>query len=96
VKPKTGYFFLSSIAKTTESYFLTILLGESILRLVPAGTHDWNAYINSEDVENIIWPEGLRTLDKKGVMVKNPLTLEMTEVSNWYRSNYMLIARKIE
>lgn len=25
VKPRTGYFFLSSIAKTTESYILTIL-----------------------------------------------------------------------
>jgi 2-polyprenyl-3-methyl-5-hydroxy-6-metoxy-1,4-benzoquinol methylase len=77
-------------------FSLTIIVGENILRIVPAGTHNWNDYINSEDVENIIWSEGLRTLDKKGVMVKNPLTLEMTEVYNWYRSNYIMISRKIE
>ncbi len=70
-------------------------MGENLLRLVPAGTHDWNYYINSEDIERVIEPEGFRTLDKVGVMVTNPCTLEMREIRNWYRSNYMLIAKKV-
>ena len=56
VKPETGYFFISTIARTPESYFLTILsknsmdqlylVAENILRIVPMGTHEWNQYMN--------------------------------------------------
>ena len=71
------------------------IVGENLLRLVPMGTHEWDNYINSEDVERIISADGLHTLDKKGIFVKNPISLEMREVDNWFRSNYMLLAKKI-
>jgi 2-polyprenyl-6-hydroxyphenyl methylase/3-demethylubiquinone-9 3-methyltransferase len=44
VKPN-GLFFLSSIAKTPEGYFLNIIMGENILGLLPKGTHEWDLLI---------------------------------------------------
>jgi len=41
VKPETGLFFLSSIAKTPEAYFTNIILGEYILGFLPKGTHEY-------------------------------------------------------
>jgi len=45
VKPKNGLFFLSSIAKTPEGYFLNITMGEYVLGLLPKGTHEWDLLI---------------------------------------------------
>ena len=44
VKPD-GLFFLSSIAKTPEGYFLNIIMGEHVLGLLPKGTHEWDLLI---------------------------------------------------
>ena len=44
VKPN-GLFFLSSIAKTPEGFFLNILMGEFVLGLLPKGTHEWDLLI---------------------------------------------------
>lgn len=49
-----GFLFLSSISKHCMSYFLTILMGEKILKIVPDGTHDYHKYINIEDINKII------------------------------------------
>jgi 2-polyprenyl-3-methyl-5-hydroxy-6-metoxy-1,4-benzoquinol methylase len=70
-------------------------VGEYITRIVPMGTHEWKQYINIEDVEGILKPEGAVTIDKAGVMITNPLTLEMGEFPNWLRGNYMLSMRRV-
>jgi polyprenyldihydroxybenzoate methyltransferase / 3-demethylubiquinol 3-O-methyltransferase len=67
VKPKTGHLFMSTIAKTPEAYFLTILsklfdiylnlVGEYVTRIVPMGTHEWSQYIDAKDVESILSSE---------------------------------------
>jgi 2-polyprenyl-6-hydroxyphenyl methylase/3-demethylubiquinone-9 3-methyltransferase len=44
VKPN-GLFFLSSISKTPEGYFLNIIMGEHVLGLLPKGTHEWDLLI---------------------------------------------------
>jgi 2-polyprenyl-6-hydroxyphenyl methylase/3-demethylubiquinone-9 3-methyltransferase len=53
VKPN-GHLFVSSIAKTFEGWFLTIVLGEYVTRMLPKGTHEWDQYINIEEVEKIL------------------------------------------
>ena len=50
VKPETGLFFVSSIAKTPEGFFFVIFLGEN-LGFVPKGTHEYEKLINPETVE---------------------------------------------
>ena len=51
VKPQTGLFFLSSIAKTPEGWFLNIFMGEKVLGLLPKGTHEYDMLISPETIE---------------------------------------------
>ena len=52
VKPG-GHLFMSTIARTPLSHFLTITMAETVLRLVTPGTHRHDQYINpSELVEH--------------------------------------------
>lgn len=44
--------FLSTIARTPFSYFLTILMAEKVLRLVTPGTHTHEQYIDPEELES--------------------------------------------
>jgi len=39
---------MSTIAKTPESYFTNIVLGEKVFGLLPEGTHEWEKFINFE------------------------------------------------
>jgi 2-polyprenyl-3-methyl-5-hydroxy-6-metoxy-1,4-benzoquinol methylase len=71
------------------------VLGEKILRIVPNGTHEWDKYIDSEDADNAINDRGFVTLGKSGVMIKNPISMEMTEFPNWLRANYMIMSKRI-
>ncbi|EPQ31077.1 uncharacterized protein PFL1_01266 [Pseudozyma flocculosa PF-1] len=49
VKPG-GHIFLSTIARTPLSYFLTIFMAEHLLRLVTPGTHTHSQYINPDEI----------------------------------------------
>lgn len=49
VKPG-GHLFLSTIARTPLSYFLTIFMAENVLRLVTPGTHKHSQYIDPADL----------------------------------------------
>ncbi|KAF8845102.1 ubiquinone biosynthesis O-methyltransferase [Paxillus ammoniavirescens] len=49
VKPG-GHLFLSTIARTPLSYFLTILAAEYVLRKVTVGTHTYSKFINPSEL----------------------------------------------
>ncbi|KAF9240660.1 S-adenosyl-L-methionine-dependent methyltransferase [Melanogaster broomeanus] len=49
VKPG-GHLFLSTIARTPLSYFLTILAAEHVLRKVAVGTHTYSKFINPSEL----------------------------------------------
>jgi len=62
VKPG-GHLFLSTIARTPLSYFLTILMAEQVLRTVTPGTHTYDKFINADEVlrffrEEMHWFQG--------------------------------------
>lgn len=70
-----------------------VLVGEYVTRMVPMGTHEWRQYINPEDLEAMLRPGQVTA--RAGLMVSNPLTLEMAEYPNWLRGNYMLMAKRV-
>ena len=41
--------FVATINKTLKSYLFAIIGAEYILRWLPIGTHDWNAFVKPED-----------------------------------------------
>lgn len=45
-----GHLFMSTIARTPLSYFLTIFLAENVLRLVTPGTHRHSQYIDPQEL----------------------------------------------
>jgi polyprenyldihydroxybenzoate methyltransferase / 3-demethylubiquinol 3-O-methyltransferase len=57
VKPG-GWLVMSTIARTWVSWFTTNLMAEDVLRIVPKGTHDWNKYINDEELRQFAMDEG--------------------------------------
>ena len=50
VKPG-GWLVGSTIARTWTSWLTTKVVAEDVVRMVPKGTHDWNKYINPEELE---------------------------------------------
>lgn len=63
-------------------------------RIIPMGTHEWSQYIDAKDVEGILESEA-KVIAKAGVMITNPLTLEMGEFPNWLRGNYMMMFKRL-
>lgn len=63
-------------------------------RMVPMGTHEWNKYINAEDLERMLQPEG-QVIAKAGLMITNPVTSEMDEFPKWLRGNYMMMVKRL-
>lgn len=49
VKPG-GHLFMSTIARTSISRFLTIFMAEDVLRLVTPGTHRYDQYVNPSEL----------------------------------------------
>lgn len=92
VKPN-GFLFMSTMAKTTESYALSIVAAEQVLGLTPSGTHDWEKFINPEDLQGMIMDTGLRVINTQGAMY-NPITNKFSKV-DWTGNNYMMAARSI-
>ncbi|PWZ03770.1 ubiquinone biosynthesis O-methyltransferase [Testicularia cyperi] len=45
-----GHLFMSTIARTPLSWFLTIFMAEDVLRLVTPGTHTHHQYINPKEL----------------------------------------------
>ncbi len=82
---------MSTIAKTPEAYLSNILLGEYVLGLLPKGTHEYELFLSLDDAMKHLEDKAY-LLEAKGVMVSNPLTMEMSE-TNYLRANYMAMCK---
>lgn len=63
-----GWLVMSTIARTWTSWFTTNLVAEDILRIVPPGTHDWNKYINEEELRGFFAGKGWNSPKVMGVV----------------------------
>ena len=46
--------FVATINKTLKSYVFAIVGAEYVLRWLPIGTHEWEKFINPEDLKKIL------------------------------------------
>jgi len=51
---KNGIMFVATINKTLKSYMFAIIGAEYVLRWLPIGTHEWEKFVNPEDLKNIL------------------------------------------
>lgn len=64
-----GWLILSTIARTWASWLTTKVVAENLLRVVPSGTHDWNKYINKNELADwFLQREGWITPQALGVI----------------------------
>ena len=59
--------FLSTINRTPKSYVVAKIGAEYVLRLLPAGTHDWKKFIKPEELGWLCREAGLRLTDTAGL-----------------------------
>jgi polyprenyldihydroxybenzoate methyltransferase / 3-demethylubiquinol 3-O-methyltransferase len=53
-----GWLIMSTIARTWTSWLTTKLVAEDIVGIVPRGTHDWEKYLNEDELRGHFWREG--------------------------------------
>ena len=87
-----GVLILSTINRTLKAYALAIVGAEYVLRWLPAGTHRWDRFIKTSELEDHVRNCGLRVWDTRG-LVYNPLR-DSWSLSTDTDVNYMMSAAK--
>lgn len=62
-----GLLFLSTLNRTRRSWLTAILGAEYVLRLLPAGTHDWKRFLPPAELATLVRGAGLRPSDVAGL-----------------------------
>lgn len=86
-----GQLFFSTINRTLKAYILAILGAEHLLKLLPAGTHQYEKFIRPHELAGWCRQAGLEVLDISGILY-NPF-LHHAALSRDTRVNYLLHAR---
>ncbi len=73
---KKGLMFVATINKTLKSYLFAIVGAEYILRWLPIGTHEWEKFINPNDLKNVLSKFDMKMVKTDGVKF-NPI------LNNW-------------
>ncbi|MEG6507720.1 bifunctional 2-polyprenyl-6-hydroxyphenol methylase/3-demethylubiquinol 3-O-methyltransferase UbiG [Methyloligella sp. 2.7D] len=91
VKPG-GVMIASTINRTLKSYALAIVAAEYLLRWVPAGTHQWDRFVTTGELNAAFRAANLKPQDVTG-MVYNPLA-DQWRLSSDSDVNYFAAAAK--
>ena len=87
-----GAVFLSTLNRTTRSFLFAKLGAEYVLRLLPAGTHDWRMFVRPAELGAALRQAGLRVADIAGLSM-DPLTGRW-QVSRNLSVNYLVMAAR--
>lgn len=88
-----GTAVFSTINRKPKSYLFAILGAEYILRMVPAGTHDYDKFIKPSELARWSRNAGLTMVDATG-LVYNPITKDYALQDNDLDVNYLMVASK--
>jgi len=88
-----GDLFFSTINRNPKAYLFAVVGAEHILRLLPAGTHDYGKFIRPSELAGWIREAGLTLGDMTG-LTYNPVSRRYRLVREDVSVNYMVHARK--
>jgi 2-polyprenyl-6-hydroxyphenyl methylase / 3-demethylubiquinone-9 3-methyltransferase len=91
VKPG-GWVFFSTLNRNPKSFLFAIIGAEYILKLLPKGTHQWDAFIKPSELSQASRSAGLEVVDMIG-MTYNPFT-QVYRLNRDTSVNYLLATRK--
>jgi len=93
VKPG-GHVFLSTINRNPKSFLFAIVGAEYVLKLLPAGTHEYQKFIRPSELEGWARSAGLELQSSIGLQY-NPFSKEYSLSPN-VDVNYMMYFRRPE
>ncbi|HYI64791.1 MAG TPA: bifunctional 2-polyprenyl-6-hydroxyphenol methylase/3-demethylubiquinol 3-O-methyltransferase UbiG [Allosphingosinicella sp.] len=85
-----GLLILSTPNRTQWSRLVMIVLGEGIGR-IPKGTHDWDKFVNPEELKALVRAAGLEVVDVTGLGWSPTRGLQLTDDTSL---NYLLTATR--
>ena len=91
---KDGIMFIATINRTFESYIKAIVGAEYILRWLPIGTHDWQKFLQPNEIERKFAKLNLKKTNLDGFkfnIIKNSWS-----ISDDCSVNYMIVSKKIK
>ena len=91
VKPG-GWVFLSTLNRNLKSFLLAIVGAEYVLKMLPAGTHEYARFIKPSELAQMCRDAGLELHSSKG-LTYNPLT-QAYKLGSDTDVNYLLACRK--
>ncbi len=92
VKPG-GMVFFSTINRNPKAYAMAIIGAEYIMRMLHAGTHDYDKFIKPSELTRWCRAADLSVLDMTG-MIYNPLTQEYSLKDQDVDVNYLVATRR--
>lgn len=87
-----GWVFFSTLNRNPKSFLLAIVAAEYLLKLLPAGTHDYARFLRPSELARMARAAGL-TLDATQGLGYNPLT-QRYRLTPDTSVNYLLACRK--
>lgn len=72
---ENGSIFITTVSRTSESWILGILISEYVLGIVEPGTHQWEKFINPDELRLMCQDNGLEVMDRQG-WVLNPVNFK--------------------
>jgi 2-polyprenyl-6-hydroxyphenyl methylase / 3-demethylubiquinone-9 3-methyltransferase len=84
-----GMLILSTLNRTRRSWLTAKVGAEYVLRMLPVGTHDWNAFITPAELATMMRAAGLRVGATTG-LVASPLTGQW-KTGRDMGTNYMMV-----
>lgn len=91
VKPG-GWVFLSTLNRNVKSFMLAIVGAEYLLRMLPAGTHEYGRFLRPSELGQMCRDAGLELQGAKGLTF-NPLT-QRYKLGSDTDVNYLLACRR--
>jgi len=90
---KNGLMFVATLNKTLKSYLFAIIGAEYVLRWLPIGTHDWEKFVDPNELKKVLFKNNLQ-IEKLDGMNFNIIRDEWS-VSKDTSINYIAKAIKI-
>ena len=84
--------FVATLNRTLKSLALAKIGAEYILRWLPPGTHDWNRFVDPEDLRRMLEESGLNPMKTQGVAF-DPIGWDW-QLSDDVAVNYMIVASR--
>jgi 2-polyprenyl-6-hydroxyphenyl methylase/3-demethylubiquinone-9 3-methyltransferase len=90
---KDGFIFFSTINRNPKSFLFAILGAEYILRMIPAGTHNYKDFIKPSELDSWCQKSDLKFVDILGINY-NPLS-DKFYTSKDISVNYIAVYKKL-